>query len=110
MDKSTIIQALSENPNGLRISQLTGICKISAKTAKEIIKACGDEVVYKTPCYYLKDSKPKNIKSKIKVVTRKELFLTHKEVEDFLKDYFKMSSIISSEKGILLTHISGEKA
>lgn len=78
--KSKIVAAITENPQGLKISQITSIVKISAKLAKEALAEISD-IKYEHPTYSIEKKMSigsiDKLKSQVKTTTvvTKELSL-----------------------------------
>ena len=113
-NKEKVIEVLTNEPFGLTFSQIMSICKISAKTAKNIL-ACIDVSldggVYKmvkndrldgVKAVAVKDDGILNIlKSKIivRTVTTKEVFLTKEELSKLLSEQFGLKFVEFFEDG-----------
>ena len=117
--KGRIVIALKDSHQGLRISQITSIVKISAKLAKEAL-ADLNNVVYEAPNYKIKQEIKKmkftendKLKSRIKTTTvvTKDLFIGKDELAKFLTEHFNLKFIEFFEDGsVHLSEVVDNKA
>lgn len=105
--KERIVLALKDSHQGLRISQITSIVKISAKLAKEALSDLND-VMYDAPNYKIKQeikevksTENDKLKSRIKTTTvvTKDLYISKDELAKFLTEHFNLKFIEFFEDG-----------
>ena len=112
--KDKVIDALNESPLGLSLSQITTICKISAKTAKNILAIlnadCENSIysikkVNRLEKVLAESKKPNGIEAMLKskvttrTVTTKEVCLTQEELKKLLAEVFNLRFVEFFEDG-----------